>query len=403
MTTEIKVPTLPESVTDATISKWYKKVGDQIQRDENLVDLETDKVMLEVPAPASGVIQKIIVTEGNTVKAGQLLAVISEEGKKTEESTEKKAAPEKEATETKGTPEKEDLLSDLSPSVRRTIAERGVDVAQIKGTGKGGRITKEDVEAFLAKPKEKEPAKPAAKIDMPAMGAREEKRVPMSRLRQRVAERLVQAQQEMAMLTTFNEVNMKPVMDLRERYRDDFEKAHGVRLGFMSFFTKATVEALKRFPAVNASVDGTDLIYHNYYDIGIAVGSPRGLVVPVVRNADALSMGEIEKHIKDYSARAVEGKLTIEEMSGGTFTITNGGVFGSLLSTPIVNPPQTAILGMHKISERAVVEHGQVVARPIMFIALTYDHRVIDGRESVLFLRTIKELIEDPARMLLEI
>ncbi len=390
MTIEIKVPTLPESVTDATIAKWYKNVGDSISRDENLVDLETDKVMLEVPAPSSGVIEKIIIAEGSTVQAGAVLAIIREGEVAAPAATATPAVPPAPAS-------KAAEALDLSPAVRRAVSEKEIDVSKISGSGKAGRVTKDDVDQYL----QGKTAAPAGKAAPAPMGAREEQRVPMSRLRARIAERLVQAQHEAALLTTFNEINMKPVMDLRNKYKDEFEKAFGVRLGFMSFFTKAAVEALKRFPAVNASIDGTDLIYHNFYDIGIAVASPRGLVVPIVRDADLLSVADIEKHIKEYAVKARDGKLSMEEMTGGTFTITNGGVFGSMLSTPIINPPQTAILGMHNIVERAVVENGQIVARPIMYVALSYDHRVIDGRESVSFLKTIKELVEDPARLLL--
>lgn len=389
MTIEIKVPTLPESVTDATIAKWYKKVGDTISRDENLVDLETDKVMLEVPAPASGVIEKIIVSEGSTVQANTVLAIIreGEAAAPSAEKTPEKPSEKEEPTKTSA--------ADLSPSVRRAVSEKEIDVSKISGTGKSGRVTKEDVDQYAQGKSDQKTA--------PAMGAREEQRVPMSRLRARIAERLVQAQHEAAILTTFNEINMKPVMDLRNKYKDEFEKTFGVRLGFMSFFTKAAVEALKRFPAVNASIDGSDLIYHNFYDIGIAVSSPRGLVVPILRDVDLLSLADIEKQIKDYAGKARDGKLSIEEMTGGTFSITNGGVFGSMLSTPIINPPQTAILGMHNIVERPIVENGEIVARPIMYVALSYDHRVIDGRESVSFLKTIKDLVEDPARLLLGI
>lgn len=416
MSVEIKVPTLPESVSDATVAKWYKKEGERIERDENLVDLETDKVMLEVPAPASGVLKEISVSEGDTVSEGQLLAVISEgEGKKEEkeeekeeeEKEEKKKEEEKEKEEKEEKAEKEEKkekIEDLSPAVRRLIAEKEIDISEISGTGKGGRVTKEDVEKFIEEEKKKPKEKKKEEKKAPGVSEeREEKRVPMSRLRARIAERLLQAQHEAAILTTFNEVNMKPVMDLRAKYKKQFEEEHGIRLGFMSFFTKAVVEALKRFPAVNASIDDKDIIYHNYYDIGIAVGSERGLVVPIVRNADILSMADIEKQIKDYGMRAKDGKLTMEEMTGGTFTITNGGVFGSMLATPIINPPQTAILGMHNIVDRPVVEEGEIVIRPIMYLALSYDHRIIDGRESVLFLRTVKELLQDPARILLQI
>lgn len=395
MSIEIKVPVLPESVADAVVAKWYKKEGEFIARDENLLDLETDKVMLEVPSPKDGIIEKITVQQGDTVTAGQLLAVIKEgdasQAKKVAEKAEEKAIP-KES-------EKED---ELSPSVRRLIAEKGIDPSQVKGTGKDGRLMKKDVEDFLEKGDVKSMKKESVET-IPVTSGRTEKRVPMSRIRQRIAERLVQVQHDAALLTSFNEVNMKPVMDLRNTYREQFEKAHGVRLGFMSFFTKVAVEALKRFPAVNASIDGTDIIYHNYYDIGIAIGTPRGLVVPILRNAENMGMAEVEKQIRAYAERAKEGRLTIEELTGGTFSITNGGTYGSMLSTPIVNAPQTAILGMHNIIERAVVENGAVVVRPMMYLALSYDHRVIDGREAVLFLVAIKEMLEEPARILLEV
>ena len=392
MSIEIKVPALPESVTDATIAKWYKKEGESINRDENLVDLETDKVMLEVPAPKSGVVEKLFIAEGETVTANQVLALLREgvvaETKPVAEegSTEGATAAHTQQT---SAPESESL----SPSVRRLVGETGADTRQIQGTGKGGRITKADVQKQLQ-------GDLAATV---MTGDRAKKRVPMSRLRQRIAERLVAAKDQMAMLTTFNEIDMQPVMNLRKKYKESFEKTHGVRLGFMSFFTKAAVEALKRFPAVNASIDETDLIYHNFFDVGIAIGSPRGLVVPILRNVETMSMADIEKQIRDYAERAQSGKITIEEMTGGTFTITNGGTFGSMLSTPIVNPPQSAILGMHNIVERPAVKNGEVVVRPIMYVALSYDHRVIDGRESVLFLKTIKELIEDPSRLILEV
>lgn len=391
MAIEVKVPMLPESVADATVAKWYKKPGDQVKRDENLVDLETDKVMLEVPAPDDGVLKEISKSEGSTVKADEILAIIvSGAGGEIKEEAKPKTQEQK-APEAK--PSAKETTPDLSPSVRRAVAEQGISAADIKGTGKGGRITKEDV-VSSAQPKEQ--------ISV-ASGERPEKRVPMSRLRARIAERLVAAQHNAAMLSTFNEVNMDPVMEIRARYKDQFEKSHGARLGFMSFFVKATVEALKRFPAVNASIDGQDIIYHGYYDVGIAVSSPRGLVVPVLRNADQMSMADIEKAIADYANKAKEGKLTLEEMTGGTFTITNGGVFGSLMSTPIINPPQSAILGMHNIVKRPMVEDDQIVIRPMMYLALSYDHRIIDGRESVSFLVTIKNLLEDPARLLLEL
>ena len=393
MTVEIKVPTLPESVSDAVVAKWYKSVGDFIERDENLVDLETDKVMLEVPAPESGVIDQLMVNVGDTVGQAALLAVIKPG-----------AAPAKTQQTADPVPSTAASALDVSPAVRRLAAEQGIDLNQVAGTGKSGRITKQDVQQHMAAaPTVPAPAVLAADAGLPPMGARTQERVPMSRLRARIAERLVQVQHEAALLTTFNEVDMQPVMDLRKRYKDIFEKTHQARLGFMSFFTKAVVEALKRFPAVNASIDGSDLIYHHYYDIGIAIGSDRGLVVPILRNAELLSLAEIEQQIRSFAAQAQSGKLAIEQMTGGTFTITNGGTYGSMLSTPIINPPQTAILGMHNIVERAVVIDGQIVARPMMYLALSYDHRVIDGREAVLFLRSIKDALEDPARMLLNV
>ena len=389
MTIEIKVPTLPESVEDATIAKWYKKVGDTIARDENLVDLETDKVMLEVPAPRAGVIEKIEVAEGATVKSGQLLATIRE-GEVVTAVTPAQAAPAQAAVvqtaAVTSAPAAATSAPDLGPSARRFANENNVDVSQVQGSGRGGRVTKDDLVSHLS-----------------GGANRSEKRVPMSRLRQRVAERLLQAQHNAAILTSFNEINMKPVMDLRNQFKDKFEKTHGAKLGFMSFFTKAAVEALKRFPAVNASIDGDDIIYHNYFDIGIAIGSERGLVVPVLRNVELMSMADIEKQIRVYAEKAKSGKIAIEDLQGGTFSITNGGTYGSMMSTPIINPPQTAILGMHNIIERPVVENGEIVIRPMMYIALSYDHRLIDGREAVLFLVTIKELLENPARMLLEI
>ncbi len=403
MAIEIKVPVLPESVTDATVAKWYKNVGDQIKRDENLVDLETDKVMLEVPAPKSGVIEKIISEEGSVVKSNEILALIREGEPAAEVEKPKPVAAQTmpESKEPAITAETE-----LRPSVRRLIAEHQIDIKDLAGTTKEGRITKEDVLNYIQQQKPKAQPQPLATAEpvVPiAGGVREEKRVPMSRLRARIAERLVEVQRDSALLTTFNEINMKPAMDLRKQYKERFEKIHGVRLGFMSFFTKATIEALKRFPAVNASIDGNDVIYHNFYDIGIAIGSPRGLVVPIIRNAETLSMADTEKSIKDFAEKAKTGKLNIEDMMGGTFTITNGGVYGSMMSTPIINPPQTAILGMHKIMERPVVEKGEIVIRPMMYVALSYDHRLIDGSESVQFLIAIKELIEDPARLLLEV
>ncbi len=408
MAIEIKVPVLPESVADATVAKWYKQEGDFVNRDEHLVDLETDKVMLEVPAPAPGVVTKISVPEGKTVKAGVVLAILTE-GEAAPKSTAKVEKAEKtekapaKKTEKESHPVAENAEeAELSPAVRRMIAEHNLDINQIKASGKSGRITKEDVEKHL-QAGEKTAKSPAATPVAAPVSDRSEKRVPMSRLRARIAQRLVEIQHQAAILTSFNEVNMQPVMELRKNYQERFEKAHGVRLGFMSFFVKAVIEALKRFPMVNASIDGQDIIYHNYFDIGIAVGGgPRGLVVPIVRDADILSMADIEKNIHEYVAKVQNNKLTIEDMTGGTFTITNGGVYGSMLSTPIINPPQSAILGMHKIVERPVVEKGQIVIRPIMYLALSYDHRIIDGSDAVQFLVVIKELLEDPARLLLK-
>ncbi len=407
MAIEIKVPVLPESVADATVAKWYKKAGDRVKLDEQLVDLETDKVMLEVPAPNNGVLTKIFINEGKTVKAGELLAILEESAAASEKTApskaeEKKSAP---ATEEKKTAAAKPEGEELSPAVRRLMAEHNLDVKKIKATGKNGRLTKEDVEHYLQSQMagEKQPS-PAAASTPVVSSERQESRVPMSRLRARIAERLVSVQHETAMLTSFNEVNMQPIMELRKTYQERFEKTYQVRLGFMSFFVKAAVEALKRFPVVNASVDGGDIIYHNYYDIGIAVGGgPRGLVVPIVRNADLLSMADIEKAIHEFADKVKNNKITMEDISGGTFTITNGGVYGSMMSTPIINPPQSAILGMHKITERAVVEKGQIVIRPMMYLALSYDHRIVDGSEAVQFLVVIKELLEDPARLLLQI
>lgn len=398
MSIEVKVPALPESVADATIATWHKKVGDKVTRDENILDLETDKVVLEVPAPADGILQEILFKEGATVRSGELLACI-EAGNAAVPKHEEKNTSSVSALEDKST----------SPVVRRMLAENDLQPSQIKGSGKDGRITKEDVVAFIESNRDKKSAPSAvtetkkSDVSIAPSGAREERRVPMSRLRAKVAERLLEAQHNAAMLTTFNEVNLKAVMDLRAQYKDSFEKKHGVKLGFMSFFTKAVVESLKRFPAVNASIDGQDIVYHGYYDIGIAVSTERGLVVPVVRDADQRSMSEIEQAIGDAATRARQGKLSLEEMQGGTFTITNGGVFGSLLATPIINPPQTGILGMHKIQDRPIVEKGEIVIRPMMYLALSYDHRLIDGKDSVQFLVSVKELLEDPSRLLLNV
>lgn len=401
MAIELKVPALPESVADATIATWHKKVGDVVKRDENIVDLETDKVVLEVPAPADGVLQEILFPAGTTVKSGDLLAKLEAGGAKAAPADKSPPAEKSNAAETnKSQPASE---AATSPGVRRMMAEHDVSPASIQGSGKDGRVTKEDVTNFISSNRNQGIATSAKAVKPMTVGSREEQRVPMSRLRAKVAERLVEAQHSAAMLTTFNEINLKAVMDLRALYKDSFEKKHGVKLGFMSFFTKAVVESLKRFPVVNASVDGQDIVYHGYYDIGIAVTTERGLVVPVVRNADQLSLAEIEHTISDCATRARSGKLALEELQGGTFTITNGGVFGSLLSTPIINPPQTGILGMHKIQERPVAENGQVVIRPMMYVALSYDHRLIDGKDSVQFLVSVKELLEDPTRLLLNV
>jgi len=405
---EIKAPQLPESVPDGRIATWYKKAGQAVARDELLVDIETDKVLLEVVAPADGVLQTIVKAEGDTINSNELLAVI-EAG-----ATAASAAP---ATAAKAvapavTVDNSNLEVLMSPAARKLIEENKLDPNSVPSTGKDGRITKEDVVNFISGPKATsakasagEPAAKPASAPVPVpQGARAEQRVPMTRLRAKIAERLLEASQTTAMLTTFNEVNMAEVMALRTRYKDMFEKKHGgVRLGFMSFFVRACIEALKRFPAANASIDGNDIVYHGYQDIGVAVSSPRGLVVPVLRNADALSLAQIEKSISDFGAKAKDGKLSIEEMTGGTFTISNGGVFGSLLSTPILNPPQTAILGMHKIQERPMAVNGEVKILPMMYLALSYDHRMIDGREAVQFLVTVKELLEDPARIFLEV
>jgi 2-oxoglutarate dehydrogenase E2 component (dihydrolipoamide succinyltransferase) len=394
MSIEVKVPVLPESVADATIAAWHKKPGDFVSRDENLLDLETDKVVLEVPAPADGVLEACLFQVGDTVETGQVLAQLKAGAAASATSSTAEVTPSKTTAASTG------------PAVRRLMDENGLNPADITGSGKDGRITKQDVEGFIASSREKAPtAAPASVAATPApmAGAREERRVPMSRLRVRIAERLLQAQHESAMLTTFNEVNLKAVMDLRSQYKDAFEKKHGVKLGFMSFFTQAVVESLKRFPAVNASIDGEDVVYHGYYDVGVAVSTERGLVVPVIRDADTRSMANIEQTIGDLASRARDGKLAMEDMQGGTFTITNGGVFGSLLSTPILNPPQAAILGMHKIQEKPVVEAGEIVIRPMMYLALSYDHRLIDGRESVQFLVSVKNLLEDPSRLLLNI
>lgn len=398
MSIEVRVPQLPESVADALLAKWHKKVGEAVTRDENLVDLETDKVMLEVPAPASGVLKEIKLQDGTTVVGGQVLAVI-------EEGAVAAAAPAAAPAKASVEPAAAKQAADKSgPAARRIMEENKVSPAEIAATGKDGRVTKGDVIQHLSKPA----APAAAKVELPVAqlankGARTEQRVAMTRLRTRIAERLVQAQATAAMLTTFNEVDMTAVNELRNRYKDKFEKAHGVKLGFSSFFIKAAIEALRKFPAVNASIDGNDIVYHEYYDMGVAVSTERGLMVPVIRNAENLSMAELEAAVGSYAKKAREGSIALEDLTGGTFTITNGGVFGSLLSTPILNMPQVAILGMHKIQERPVVVDGQIVIRPMMYLALTYDHRIVDGRESVQFLVAIKEALEDPARLLLQL
>ena len=429
MSIEVLVPNLPESVSDATLATWHKRPGDLVDKNENLVDLETDKVVLEVPAPDSGILREIRKKDGSTVVAGEVLAVLEPQA----QAAQALKADKIQAVEDIETAEPEtrapggEVHLALSPSVRRLILENKIDPDVIKGTGKNGRITKTDVLDYLESRKppetEIEPSKPeAAPVEpirrettakpetvkpaepvMPSMNLRPEQRVPMTRLRARIAERLLQAQQNAAMLTTFNEVNMQNVIDLRNQYKARFEQKHHIKLGFMSFFVKASIEALKRFPAVNASIDDNDIIYHGYYDIGIAVTTPRGLIVPVLRDADQLDFAGIERSIADYGEKARNGTLGYEDLKGGTFTITNGGIFGSMLSTPILNPPQCAILGMHAIKERPVVENGQIVIRPIMYLALSYDHRLVDGRDAVQFLVTIKECLEAPAHLLLNI
>jgi len=462
MRIEVKVPQLPESVAEATLVNWHKKPGDAVKRDENLIDVETDKVVLELPAPSDGVLTEITRPDGSTVTSNDVIAVIDTDAKagaaKAEGAKAEATPPQPAAAKPEATPSQPAAApkppspgqsaaqpapaaarqapaaaatatggngATAMPAARKMMADQGVEPASVQGTGRGGRITKGDViaaaEAKAAAAQSAQsaappaptakPAAPAAKppaqapgVQLPAaLGSRPEQRVPMSRLRQRVAERLVQSQSTAAILTTFNEVNMQPVIDLRNRYKERFEKEHGVKLGFMGFFVKAVVHALKKFPQVNASIDGADIVYHGYYDIGIAVGSPRGLVVPIIRDADQLTIAEIEKQIGEFGKRAQDGKLTVEELTGGTYTISNGGVFGSMLSTPIINPPQSAILGVHATRDRAVVENGQIVIRPMNYLAQSYDHRIIDGREAVQFLVAIKDALEDPARLLLSV
>jgi len=429
MLIEVKVPVLPESITEATLVNCHKKAGDAVKRDENLIDIETDKVVLELPAPAAGVVTEIRKPDGATVAAQEVIAVIDSSAQPVAGSTAGAAAPARPsaASATLAAPSPPPPppaatapprpvppataapAATAMPAARKMLAEQGMSANDVAGSGRGGRVTKDDVQqavqarsavpAPAAPPAARAPAAPAPA----SLGSRPEQRVPMSRLRQRVAERLLQSQATAAILTTFNEVNMAGAIELRNRYKDRFEKEHGVKLGFMGFFVKAAVHALKKFPAVNASIDGTDIVYHGYFDIGIAVGSPRGLVVPILRDADQLSIAEIEMQIAEFGKRAQDGKLTVEELTGGTYTISNGGVFGSMLSTPIINPPQSAILGVHATRDRAVVENGQVVVRPMNYLAQSYDHRIIDGREAVLSLVAIKEALEDPARMLLDL
>lgn len=393
MIIDVKVPMLSESVSEGTLLEWKKKVGEAVARDEILIDIETDKVVLEVPSPQAGVLVEIVAQDGEIVVADQVLARIDTAATATAEAP--AAAPAEAAPAAAPAAAQNNAAM---PAAAKLAAETGVDVNALQGSGRDGRVLKEDVQNAAAKPA----AAAAPAVALPA-GARPEERVPMSRLRARVAERLLASQQENAILTTFNEVNMKPIMDLRAKYKEKFEKEHGVKLGFMSFFVKAAVAALKKYPVVNASVDGKDIVYHGYFDIGIAIGSPRGLVVPILRDADQMSIADIEQAIVDYAKKAKDGKIAIEDLTGGTFSITNGGTFGSMMSTPIINPPQSAILGMHATKERAVVENGQVVVRPMMYLALSYDHRIIDGREAVLTLVAIKDALEDPARLLLDL
>lgn len=409
MTIEILVPDLPESVADATVATWHKKLGDTVKRDEVIVEIETDKVVLEVPALSDGVLAEVVQAEGETVVSKQLLGKIStaQEGDVSSATLKATNEPTPSDRQNAAIENSHNHNADQSPAIRRLLAEHDLQADQIQGSGVGGRLTREDIEREIAKRQAQQVKQEAATeqntISTVAYSARSEKRVPMTRLRKRIAERLLEAKNSTAMLTTFNEVDMQPIMTLRKTYGEKFEKQHSVRLGFMSFYIKAVVEALKRYPEVNASIDGDDVVYHNYFDISIAVSTPRGLVTPVLRDCDKLSMAEIEKQIKVLAEKGRDGKLTVEDLTGGNFTITNGGVFGSLMSTPIINPPQSAILGMHAIKERPIALNGQVVIRPMMYLALSYDHRLIDGRESVGFLVTIKELLEDPIRLLLEI
>ena len=397
MIIEIKVPALSESVAEATLLSWHKKIGESINRDENLIDIETDKVVLELPSPDDGVLIEVIKNDGDTVIAGEVIAKIDTDAKIKSDAKNTKSNGQTSDTQISNTSEPEKVLM---PAAAKIAREKNIDLNKIEGSGKAGRITKEDIlktDSNLTKEKS------SVAGNAVVTGERGEQRVPMSRLRKRIAERLIESQSTAAILSTFNEVNMGPVIHLRKKYKEQFEKAHGVKLGFMSFFVKAALMALQKFPIINSSIDGDDIIYHSFYDIGIAVGSPRGLVVPVLRNVDSLSFANIEKQISDFGKKANEGKLSIEELTGGTFSISNGGVFGSMLSTPIINPPQSAILGIHATKDRAVVENGEIVVRPMNYLALSYDHRIIDGREAVLFLVAIKDALEDPSRMLLEL
>jgi len=407
MSIEVKVPQLPESVADATLLTWHKRAGDSVRRDENLVDLETDKVVLEVPAPSDGILKELKIDNGATVTGGQVLALLEPGEAATTASSTSVEALLTDAAPAEADPPAEASAKKLGPAARRLVEERGLDASAIPGTGRDGRVTKGDVLNFLesrgATPAEPEEDAPVTQSSAGGGVSRVEQRVAMTRMRARIAERLVEAQHTAAMLTTFNEVDMTEVMGLRARYRDEFQKRHGVKLGFMSFFVKASIEALRRYPLLNASLDDTDIIYHEYFDIGIAVSTDRGLMVPIIRNAEAKNYADIEKTIADFGARAQSGGIDIKDLTGGTFTITNGGIFGSLMSTPILNPPQSGILGMHKIQQRPTVVDGQIEARPMMYLALTYDHRVVDGREAVQFLVALRELLEDPARLILQV
>lgn len=401
---ELKVPDLPESVADATIAVWHVKAGDKVKRDQNLVDIETDKVVLEVVAPADGVLEEIKEEEGTTVGAGDVIGIVSK-GDSGDSSDDKKSSKsESKSDDNKAESDDSDDDKEVTgPAVRRLLSEHDLKASDVKGTGKGGRVTKEDVQKHIKEATESKGKTSPGTSTSSSQGDRDEKRVPMTRLRKTIAKRLLEAKNATAMLTTFNEVNMKPIMDLRKKYKDVFEERHGTRMGFMGFYVKAVTEALKRFPEVNASIDGDDIVYHNYFDISIAVSTPRGLVTPVLRDTDKMGMADVEKNIKELAVKGRDGKLTMDDMQGGNFTITNGGVFGSLLSTPILNLPQSAILGMHKIQDRAMVVDGKIEVLPMMYLALSYDHRIIDGKESVGFLVTIKELLEDPQRLLLDV